>query len=293
MTCLLPLSGFTCIFQIFCGYYLIIGTNSKYSDYLGIRRLFNDKKVEDLPDNISNILSYSKYSDDSVPDNLSKLKKKIGVDYKELEPKLNKVFHLIKIHFNSARIDKQEQVYVETNFMSFYRSIYIIFGLLAMNLLVLAGMENRVSVHTELSIINIACIFILIYSLIFYFRSVNKRKEFIPTSIPGYLVVTCIIFLALDAFTNLYCNKFPNQIIEYFGPKFLTFEETQVIIVNILLICPSIMHLLFMQILKYKIDNLPMEKIKELEKNIGEYKNGIDLFDISYIDTSVQSLSGE
>ena len=177
----LVLHHFGHIFEIFAGYYLLLGASKTFNEYFNVTVVFKN-----WPTNYSSISEAVKKSKQFETETFKTITKDQPIDFNDLEPwyirtrqkssdvkkitrKANKLYKLgaflerqIILHYDHNNSGNAS----ETEFYKFIRPIYIYFGILCITLLVLAGVYEKDHKENTLAIINF--ISLIIY-LIFLF----------------------------------------------------------------------------------------------------------------------------
>ena len=273
----LSLQNFSSVFELFAGYYLLLGTNKKFHDYFNIGRVFktwtsNYNEIEDMTSNAGRIESelLKTISKDQQPENnvkshrnwLRKRKRQVNdvekrmKDAVRLSAKGKILKNQVELHFGA---DENQNTEKEKGFYKFIKPFYIFFGCLSLVILAFAGFYNEWHrIHT-LNIFNGLAIVIIL--ILFIQVSVNAFLQ-TPLFTANPIVIFILSIFSLVIIALIPCRmyvqymKLPYDI----DPTIISYNDFQVILMVGLILIPIIIHIVALTVVVLK--HRRVEKIK-------------------------------
>ena len=284
----LLLNSFSCVFQIFAGYYLLLGTNKKFKDYFDISGIFKNWNIDHS--HTQEVINECKAFLDKYPDEiLENLKKTVNEldkakinkfqqsivsliraeeKAKNIEEKTKKLIKLcdelhleIPVYFRKSGSTADLENGPESDFFLFMRPFYIYFGVLSLGMLVLGGLFNEWHKLINLNFINLVST--LIYFSLLKGILYNKyKKDIYKTSVDPaktFLQSIFTIFVLILIPWSLF-NKI--AFIGYLlGEETISYPDLQVFVCVFMVLMPILTHALTLYTLVRKYN-----QVKELKE---------------------------
>jgi hypothetical protein len=268
----LSLSHFGHLFEVFTGFYLLLGTNAQFHDYLTISQIFKSwpDESKDIQETTIRAKSakeeWAKENRKKGPSTFEDLKqyqdrlRKSHKDVERIQQQTNKLASIgdrleksINRHFNINNPKSKEP----TEFYKFIRPYYIFFGVLSLSMLIMEGMYDHWKKLDNLATINFFGGFIYVAFLI----QICRRKFGMVNPIRVFMG-SIFFFILLLAIPQHYLPCVLNYCI--ISSRFIA--DFQVMFVVLLVLLPILTHIITLAILVGQ-----HKKVKKIKENIKSF----------------------
>jgi len=266
----LSLQDFTSIFEIFTGYYLLLGLNKSVSDYFNISGPF--RSDSENYESIVNIeTTANKFEQEALAEidssrpvtktrkerkmQLLWERKKVNELDKTMEPferftEMGKWYgRLVKSHFGYNEQGSAPDKVSETEFFAFIRPFYIYYGLMAITVLILSGMYkawDRIHVLSVVNCISFAIgLFLLTKAVLITIRKPKKISLINPIFA---LLFSLFFFISI---LSIPCRIYDKMLIPFPIDHLISYEDFHVSFSVLIILFPIIVHIICLMIVAY------------------------------------------
>jgi hypothetical protein len=250
----LSLQNFTSIFEIFAGYYLLLGTNKSFNDYFNIVGVYKSwrKGNEGFSARVKKLAAEMEKTSVTVEPVELNIWQRIqwhNRRSRELTRMQENYFKAEALINQDARWDKQLKLHydetnpeAETDFYKFMKPFYIFFGSLSMCILLMCGFCDQWNEMYNLNVLNIlsGAVVAVLLRLVLRNKFRSTRLWIFP---PQYsFILSLVLFPVLIFLPSRIIAKW-QFISQDLIPHGISYNDLQVLAASVLIFFPIVIHL--------------------------------------------------